>query len=97
LLVEALDEDLVWEGLEEADLEVVSPALLDHGSEGSAGGGLVAPDDLLHEVLLEEEDQLGFLKIQGGLKVVYFRYLTMKYIVRVTVAGEDNIYLDVGL
>ncbi len=79
------------------DLDVVAPALLDHGPEGSAGGGLVAPDDLLHEVLLEEEGQLGFLTIQGRLKVVYFRYFTVRYIDGVTVTGEDNIYLDVGL
>ena len=51
--VEALDEDLVGKGLEEVDLDVVTTALLDHGPEGAAGVGLVAPDDLLHVVLLE--------------------------------------------
>jgi hypothetical protein len=54
-------------------------------------------DDLLHEVLLEEEGQLGFLMIQGGLKVVYLGYFTVRYIEGVTAIGEDNIYLPVGL
>ena len=97
LLVEALDVDLVGEGLEEVDFDVVSSALLDHGPDGSAGGGFGALDDLVHEVFLEEEGQLGFLMIQGGLKVVYLRYFTVRYIEGVTAIGEDNIYLPVGL
>ena len=90
--------DAVGEGFEEVDLEVVRPAFLDHGPEGAAGGGLGASDDLFHVAFLEEEGQLGFLMLQNGLNVVYWRYFPVRYTVGVTgFQGRQSLFIWWGV